>query len=230
MKAVSLNKKLPINFLLSINNILEVYSTEITFSLVTEKHSDDETAQISQNISYLKVVTFLQSILNNSIVVCMDDPFMDTWSKLDNNVLVLPEVGDMVLLAALHCKLNSLMAEDSEVPSLQMRDVVEDVTFEYYCVDELEYIELPQDEEWCPELSYWSMPWWKRDDVVTFDKVASSQEKLQEWMASDTCSSIEEFSKDIFNEISNQFDKDQNGPCEVIEVDFTKKYKPKLVD
>lgn len=235
MKAVTLNKKVPLNLIISTNNNIELYNCFLTFSLVTETDNKSEDAlrkaQIDQNISFSKVVTFLENILNNSIVIDREDKFINTWSSLDNNIMVLPDVSDTMLIACLHAKLNSLICENSCIDTVQLFDITENMTFDYFN-DGDPYSELPLDEEWCPELSFWETPWWFRDDVVTFDKIAEDSTSYSKWIDSNERAEIIGLSTEIFNEIEKQFTQEITniGLGEIIEVDFSKKFKPTLVD
>lgn len=235
MKAVTLNKKVHLNLIISTHNVLELYNCDLTFSLITDTDNVSEAAmqkaQIEQNISFSKVVTFLENIFNNSVVINRDDPFINTWSSLDNNIVVLPEVSDTMLIACIHAKLNSLICENSCIDNVRLNDITEDIMFEYFSDGE-PYNELPSDEEWCPELSLWNTPWWFRDDVVTFDKIAEDKQAYDSWLVSVEREEIVDLSSEIFDAIEKQFTQKITdlAPGEIIEVDFGKKFKPKLVD
>jgi len=107
----------------------------------------------------------------------------------------------------------------------------ENITFEYFN-DGDPYSELPLDVEWCPELSFWDTPWWFRNDVVTFDKIAEDETSYSKWIDSNERAEIIGLSIEIFNEIEKQFTQEIKniGLGEIIEVDFSKKFKPTVVD
>jgi len=239
MKSIFLTKKLPVNFILYENNTLEVFNSYITFSLQTEAENNSkaelEVAQKNQNISFSRISTFLDSIVNDSIVIERHDPALSQFSSMINNIIMLPKVADMVLVSALHAKLNSIILPNSFVSQVTINDIREDMTFEYHAIDE-DYDELPSNESWCPEFSYWDTPWWFREDIITYDSAASDISNYHEWLNSGEKDKIESFSVMLFDEINEQFDKlfdseSRSEPGMVIDVDFSqKKFVPKLVD
>ena len=109
------------------------------------------------------------------------------------------------------------------------------MTFNYTFIDDGEgYTELPSYAEWCPELSYWSTPWWCREDITTIDRIAKNQEEYDKWVSGDKIT-VEESSNELFASIDSQYENmfSESDPKEgdLIDVDFKRStWKPRLVD
>jgi hypothetical protein len=242
VKNIDLTKTVPISLFLLNNNVLEMLCVDFSFTLITEAESDSAEdllqARVNQNVSFAKIVTFLDSVLNETVVYSIDDANLvdKKFDQIENNFMILPDVSEMVLLSALHYKLNSIISENSLVTAITCNDKLQNLSFSYNFIDEGEgYTELPSYEEWCPELSYWNDPWWCRNDITTIDRVAASEEEYHSWLSGDKIT-VEQQSVEVFDSIDSQFkelfseDADKTE-AELIDVDFKKStWKPRLVD
>lgn len=241
MKSIDLTKTIPLNLFLFSENALENLSVDLSFTLITEAESDSPEHMIQarqdQNSSFSKVVTFVESVLNETFVYSINDQDLvnDNFYCLQNNFMVLPDVSEMTILASLHYKFNSIISDNSLVTTITLNEKMQNLTFNYTFIDDGEgYTELPSFAEWCPEYSYWDMPWWCRKDVMTLDRVAKDKEEYDKW-CSEQKSQVEQSSIDLFNEIDNQYKEmfsnidEMEKEGELIEVDF-KNTKPRLVD
>ena len=241
MKSIDLTKTIPLNLFLFSDQALENLSVDLSFTLITEAESDSvehlKQARQDQNSSFSKVVTFVESVLNETFVYNISDGDLvnDNFYCLQNNFMVLPDVSEMTILAALHYKFNSIISDNSLVTTITLNEKMQNLTFNYTFIDDGEgYSELPSHSEWCPPLSYWDSPWWCRKDIMTLDRVAKDQEEYDKWCSSEK-SKVDQSSVDLFDEIDNQYqamfsdiDIDEKEG-ELIEVDF-KNTKPRLVD
>jgi hypothetical protein len=194
-------------------------------------------ARKDQNIAYQKIVTLIEQLLDQSVVYEMDysDLVYDTFSQYGNNLITLPVLNEMSLIAALHSKFNVIVSSNTHVDRIKMKDTNDNLQYEFTMVDEDEYLELPRDDVWSTELSYFSGCWWQRNDVNTMDKNASSQEEYEEWCKVKQENNVDEQFKSLFMEIEKQIDSffasGSENPADVIDVDFEKNtWKPKLVD
>jgi hypothetical protein len=73
-------------------------------------------AQIDQNISFTKIMYFLEVVVNESIlysVEAMESVAKTIYGKISNNLILTPDVSEGVLLALLHMKLNHITQENS---------------------------------------------------------------------------------------------------------------------
>lgn len=242
MKSIDLTKTMPLNLLLFSDNAFETLVVDLSFTLITEADSDSMDdigqARIDQNSSFTKIVTFAESILNETVVFDINDSKIITehFGKLQNNFMMLPNVSEMTIMAALHCKLNHIINDNSYVTSISCNEKIQNLTFSYTLIDDLEgYTELPSDAEWCPEFSYWDTPWWSRRDIVTIDRVAADQEEYDNWLAVDKIK-VEASSQDLLKAIDDQyidlFSDTEIKEGDIIEVDFEQKksWGPRLVD
>lgn len=240
MKAIDLTKTIPVNIMLFNNNTLESLNLDLSFTLATtaisESQKDLDQARLDQNVSFTKIVTFIDCVIKDSVVYSRQDTELveQIFGSVENNFITLEDVSEMVLIAALHCKFNSLISENSMVSTVTMKEKIQDMQFNYTFMDEGEgYTELPSKSEWCPELSYWNEPWWMRADVITIDRIAETQEELEKWRSTDMIT-VEESSKALFDQIDQQykemFSEDEVKQGELVEIDFDKKPGLRLVD
>ena len=241
MKSIDLTKTIPINLLLFTENALETLVVDFSFTLITEAETDSvadmSQARIDQNSSFTKIVTFCENVLNETVVFSVEDcDIVDTWfAELQNNFMMLPNVSEMTMIAALHYKLNSIISESSLVTTITLNEKIQNLTFNYTFIDDGEgYTELPSHSDWCPELSYWPEPWWCREDITTIDRVARSQEEYDNWVVGDKIT-VEKSSTDLFSSIDSQyedmFSESEPKDGDLIDVDFKQStWKPRLVD
>lgn len=241
MKTINLTKTVSLQLLLLNNTCIDPLNCDFSFSIITEAESNSENdldnARLNQNISFAKAVTFVESFINESILYRKADEelYGAILTSMENNVITLPELSEITLLAALHCKLNSIIGENSHITSVHLFDKVNNLNFTYSFLNEGEgYFELPTTEEWVHEHSYWDTPWWERNDVYTMDRIAETKEEHEKWMNSDDRKTALEVGEALFADIENEFTNlfnEDSGEAEIIEVDFTaNRFKPKLVD
>ena len=153
------------------DTIIEFMRFKITFSMLTEAMSgskeDVELAQLNQSTSFSKVITFIEAVLTNSMVITQEMSEEVRQSLLisyDNNVIVLPQCAEVYLIASIHKKLNSIVSEGTIVESVSLEDLENNLTYHYTLVDD-EYTELPDTQEWLGDYSVWDQPWWDRCDI-----------------------------------------------------------------
>jgi len=248
MKSFTMEKTIPLN-LVGLDDVIHqinVARYELTFSLVTDAPTDSSEdllkASLEQNVSFAKVVTFIEGVIEHSIMIAFDNKdfkqiFDMGW---ENNIMVMPDVNESTLIATLHSKLNHIVADNTFVETLSLKDLTHNITYQYFKNDEENYSELPTKEEWITELSHWQTPWWQRDDAVTTDYDAETKEMLEEWKAKAEESDLETKNREIFTDIEDavheavaKITKPDSERGQLVEVDFTKKkkdrWKPTLV-
>lgn len=237
MKSFTLEKTLPIKLILidQANNLLDIANYNVSFTMVTEADHEDtksiQQAQLNQNISYTKIVTFIEGVLDNSLVYCIDqESVYSDLSKYDNNFLVLPDLTESMLISALHCKLNVIAEENTYVDSVILKDTEANISYQYVITPDEGYAELPADQSWVGEYPYWDTPWWYRNDISTMDNNAHTAEQYERWTEIKNSGKIDEMNTETFRAIEEQLteifvqaQKDISGPGEIIEVDFANK-------
>jgi hypothetical protein len=132
----------------------------------------------------------------------------------------------------LHSKLNTITGPNTVIETVKLEDINENMMYEYSHNNEDAYLELPAINEWVTDMSYWQIPWWFRNDISTSDKLATSQEELEEWQSKfdevEKCNT--ETFKEIEIEILESWQKlDNSPPGELIKVDFGKKKPEKNI-
>lgn len=246
MKSFTLEKSVPVKLLFvnHISNLIEVNDYDIKFMMITEAESNDQEhmtqAYYDQNVSFSKVVNFLSKVINNSLVFDREcaDHVIQNFADYDNNMIMLPDISDRTLTAALHCKFNSIISKNTIVEKVTVLDKLEDITYEYLLIDD-DYSELPTEETWCGDLSYWDECWWHRNDTGTIDNRAQNQEEYDNWLELKQEQNIDQLNTSLFTEVEEYykelFHTNKHKEGEVIEVDFESKttttpWKPTLVE
>lgn len=175
MKRFTLEKTCPIKLMVydDAASRLEIRDYVFTFSLMTDptEYNDVIEAQIDQNISFTRIMFLLDIIVNESILYSADAivPVSEKiYSKINNNLLLTPDVSEGTLLALLHMKLNHICQKNSMVEKVKLMDVQDNINYELTCDDE-DLEDLPSVREWSTEFSHWSTPWWTRNDAYTWD-------------------------------------------------------------
>lgn len=242
MKSFLLEKTVPVKFITVVNNTLLMSDYDLSFTMVTEfvpNRMEYNEAQKLQNISFTKVVTFITDILDGSVVfdAGLDDDIISKFYEFNNNFVTLPFIDESTLMAALHCKLNAIVDENTHIDRIKLLEKTENICYEYVSIDE-EYTELPSEEEWNTEFSYWKGCWWNRPDVNTMDRNAKDKKEYDDWMRLVKENNLEKLYTQLFEDIEKVFANIDGSAGEVIEVDFEKSdvshgkhiWKPVLVD
>jgi len=225
MNSFVLEKTLKLRLIaLSSTQDLNILNYDFKFTLLTvmesESSSDLEKAQQTQNISYNTIITFLTDLVDNSIIVVGNKASdMDAISGFTNNLIVVPDLSELSLIATLHSKLNAITAEATTVDKITLRDVDSDLSYEYILLDD-HYDELPSAEEWSNELSYWPGCWWNRVDITTSDRIAENKKEHTKWLKIKKEHNIDEINKQWLHSIEQAFACTSLGEGQVIEVDF----------
>lgn len=241
MKHFQLKKSMPLKLMISneIDNLLEVANYKISFTILTHTESSNKEdliqAQKNQNVSFAKITALIEHILNQSIVTSKQqaNDVHESISIFENNIIVLPNITDDILAAALHCKFNSVIAKNTHVDSVVLEDLDDNLCYEYLLIDD-DYTELPDTNEWNNNLGYFDTPWWISNDIRTMDRDAADAEELAGWKKLSQEENVDVLNYNLFAMLEEQFDKifDQDEtPGEIIEVDFkeTEKWQPKIV-
>ncbi len=187
MKRFTLEKTCPIKLMVYDETTarLEIKDYIFTFSLMTDPEGYDDLikAQIDQNISFTKIMYFVEVVVNESILYSVDaiKPVTEKiYGKISNNLILSPDVNEGVVLALLHMKLNHICQENSIVEKVRLHDTADNIHYELTC-DDTDLEDLPSVQDWIGEHSLWDEPWWVRNDAHTWDVDFESAESLNEF-------------------------------------------------
>lgn len=248
MKSLSLEKTSRVKLMVLEHKKFVVREYEISFSLITPLSEADKPLselQLDQNISFAKVICFIDAVFNNSILITHENmnQYEQTLCEYSNNFVLLPDVADTTIIHAIYNKLSSIVSEMTQVTSVTLTDLDDHLKYRldiYEEEDESE--ELPTITEWLGELAFNKEPWWKRSDETTWDGVAKNQDELEAVRnnkpeETEETSMFEEIEESIVT-LFKTIEKEANGEIagEIIEVDFnqepkkkTKKWKPTII-
>lgn len=251
MRILSLEKSSKINFIVIENKKFVVRHYEISYSMLTRAGVDEKEMDelyLEQNISFAKVMCFIEAVLNNSILLTTDSlPYYEkTLCEFENNYVLVPDVADNVIIGVIMSKLNSIVGENTEVNAITLVDLDEQLKYRLEIFEDDDDSDLPDIKTWLGDLALNDKPWWLRSDETTWDGVAKTQEEYELVKASvtseDADDNIEE-SYSMFEEIEEsirslyktvKLAEDPEAAADIIEVDFSqenkkKKWKPKLI-
>ena len=134
MRQVTLNKTLPMRVLMldTDQNAIQTTEYRLTYSMTTtvdtEAVDPHLEAQKAQNKSYAKVNTFVEQILDHSFIIQIGNPDLKFIEKYNNNIIVMPDLGETTFLAALHCKLNHIVDKNTFVDNLALVDTDQQIS------------------------------------------------------------------------------------------------------
>lgn len=241
MKKFTLEKTVPLKIMLFDSSVcrLEIKDYVFTFSLMTETEDYDNPieAQIDQNISFSKIMFFLEAIVDESIMYSVDDAEIVTKTihgNIGNNLILTPDINEGILLALIHMKLNTICQPYSTVEKVRLMDKNDNINYELTC-DDPDLEDLPSIQDWNDELSLWPEPWWLRDDPLSWDIDFDTKENLESFReALGTPDFVKDFAG-IGDQVRAMFvkqledkgliDKQEKGT--LIEIDFTSEQEPK---
>lgn len=251
MRLLSLEKSSKINLIVIENKQFVVRHYEVSFSMITRASADEkemEELQLEQNISFAKVMCFVDAILNNSILIAVDSlPYYEkTLCEFGNNYVLVPDVADNTIISVIMSKMNSIVGEHTEVNSITLFDLDEQLKYRLEIYEEDDDSELPDIKSWLGDLALNDAPWWNRSDESTWDGVAKTQEEYDAVKETRDKELLEEETEEaysLFDDIEDsirslyknvKMAEDPEAAAEVIEVDFAqeskkKKWKPKII-
>lgn len=243
MRSLSLEKSSHIKLIVLENKRFIVRHYEVSFSMLTRASEDlkemDE-LQLEQNVSFAKVMCFVDAILNDSIIITVDDlpHYEKTLCEFLNNYVLLPDTADNTFISVLTSKFNAIVGENTEVNSVTLFDLDDQLKYRLEIYEEDDEAEIITLKDWLGEFALNDTPWWNRPDETTWDGAAKTQEEFDAIKNNVTDEDKDSIFDDIEESIRTLYKSVQQGDsdseAEVIEVDFQnetkkKKWKPKLV-
>lgn len=245
MRNLALEKNSRIRLLVIENKRFFIRHYEITFSMNSfiEGDVDVNKLQIDQNVAFAKALTFIDAILNDSVLITVDMlPFYEkTFCEFENNFVLVPDTTDPTLISAIQRKLTAIIGDCAEVVSLVLYDMDDQLRYRLETYEQNEKDDdLPSIKEFLGEFHLTDVPWWDRADETTWDGVAANQEEYDVIKNKVTATSDdEEPTLSMFEEIEENIRavyKNAENTGQIIEVDFTeqakkktKKWKPEII-
>jgi hypothetical protein len=243
MRSLSLEKTSQIKLIVLEHNRFVVRQYEISFSMLTRSSEDikeTDQLQIEQNISFAKVMCFIDSILNDSIIITADNlpHYEKTLCEFSNNYVLLPDTIDNTVIDVLTSKLNAIVGDNTEVNSVTLFDLDEQLKYKLEIIEDDDDDDIVNIKEWLGEFVLNDVPWWQRGDESTWDGVAKDREEYDKVKSSTSDDETESIFEEIDDTIRSMYkimkSESSDSSAEVIEVDFQnetkkKKWKPKLV-
>lgn len=243
MRSLSLEKTSQIKLIVLEHNRFVVRQYEISFSMLTRSGEDikeTDQLQVEQNISFAKVMCFIDSILNDSIIITADNlpHYEKTLCEFSNNYVLLPDTIDNTVIDVLTSKLNAIVGDNTEVNSVTLFDLDEQLKYKLEIIEDDDDDDIVNIKEWLGEFVLNDVPWWQRGDESTWDGVAKDREEYDKVKSSTSDDETESIFEEIDDTIRSMYkimkSESSDSSAEVIEVDFQnetkkKKWKPKLV-
>lgn len=131
------------------------------------------------NLACTKIKFWTGQILTNSIIFSNQNEWAteNFANQVDNNLVVTPEPPiDDHLVLVLHSKFEALAAGAFTISEMDIwSDSANGMSFTFKGDSS---IHLPDMEDWVGERSYFTKPWWMRDDASTLDTVPSEDADL----------------------------------------------------
>lgn len=244
MKTLKMEKCIPVRMIAldAENGYMDIADLELSYVIATEV--DDPTAekllqaQLDQNVGFAKINIFVENMMDNNILVTVPGTEI-LGEKLDifeNNIVMLPDLTEVTLMSTLYAKFNTITGRDTNVKSISIKNIRDNVTYSFDLGDEEDddYTELPTATEWLGDYPYWEKTWWERDDISTYDKGAETLEELESWKIHSRENRVDELNRQtfieiekevtsVFDRVTQERDKNTEHAGELIEIDFKHK-------
>lgn len=188
----------------------------------TELFPNEPLADNTQSLMtgfFSKLKYFNEQVLDNSLLISNDNEwalarFLEANGLADtsNNVILLPDnASDARLSEVLQCKFRALANDAITVGFIQVKAADSHGLAFTFVGDSL--FCLPDMENWIGERSYFTKPWWERDDASTMDVTPSEDSDLNS-------------PPNFAYSLGFLLEEDQNTPPKVIRAEF----KPRVID
>lgn len=238
MNRFYIEKTFPLNLVLMNSSVPMITPRyyELTYTLETEEETGDlDKISAAHSTSFEILDFFINDILNNSVVIDLElievsDEFVSQY--FENNIMVVPGMGEGTLIACLHSKFNTIIDKLSSVHSVGISDP--NMRLKQVLVLEEDYVSiLPEQEEWLGEYPFWNTPWWEDNSTRTYDNYNETKKDQTTWARKKKKEDIDAMLASpleiIRGQVANDYTSEKDG--EVIEVEFEakKKWEPTVV-
>lgn len=172
MSRSSLTRKTSLNLIHFDGNSLEPHQVDVEFGLYTVISEDQDFDQVQTefNITYAKILTLVQGVMDGAIVLDSQTyhehvEYLGAW---DNVIITLPVLSDSQLAAALFLKFLHICDPDTMVSHVSITDPVLGVTWTHeYTGTDIDPEIL--DTQYMGKYPVWPKPWWLRSDSLLHD-------------------------------------------------------------
>jgi hypothetical protein len=233
---MTIKKTVPLSFVYYHSDTNEFvprfYDLEFTIYSVPDDDSDEEAlhkAAIGQTVSFQKCMFVLENCLDGALVT---DPNGITFVRdlvddgAEGNFVMLPELTEQFTVGAIQAKLNALCTGSTLVDQVRLVDVRERLCFELFADGGVTEGLLPEHGTWLGNFPFWSVPWWNRNDTLTFDVYAESIEEHEEWLEEDNQARVKlesvaelvEIERHVREKYSTKAQPSSKGPAQIIDI------------
>lgn len=145
---------------------------------------DDDTYDFNVEVAFSKIKFWFDNVVDNSLMLNRDNTwaqraFLDQDGKqsVDNQLVILPnEPTDATLAEVLQSKMNALSGNSVSFGLVELTsDDDSGLNVVFTGVGEFN---LPDMEEWVGTPSFFTKPWWARDDASTIDVLPTEDADL----------------------------------------------------
>lgn len=159
------------------NNTISPESWQISFDFFP---IDEEYDHLSLNIALEKITYLIEEVLYFSLIIGNNNDWaVENLISASNNVVLCPgEPTDEMLAVLLRNKFDAIANNVLSIGIFEISSSL--VNYVYFGFDENEGLidNLPDMKSWVGEKSYFSLPWWHRNDASTLDVVPSDDADL----------------------------------------------------
>jgi hypothetical protein len=201
----------------------------ITWSMYTQKPEDSSTFDVSvdQNISYQKIVHWLENYVDQSFWYCPESQgcINAHFASSGNYLFITPDVTINTLANVLMAKFNTLCKDNVFVDSLGLLDYHTGIEYEH---EDIEYGKvlsiLPTANEFVGEFSIYEYPWWCRDTISSYDMNATSMEEAMnirkdlDERSAEINADFNKIEKEIYNQMELIYPEEEKKRGQVIEL------------
>lgn len=157
--------------------------TEVIYD---DEHEDDEAYHLNTRIAIAKIKFWFDNFIDGSVFMNRGNEWAqraflgeEGAQSVDNPIVLLPdEPTDQMLCEALQSKMNALAGNFLTFGLTELQsDDLSGLSFIFTGVGEFN---LPEIDEWVGERSFFTKPWWSRNDASTIDIIPGEDDNILE--------------------------------------------------
>lgn len=150
-----------------------------------DQETEDTQAIFRSQVAMAKIRYWLEACVEDCVMFNRDNDWavaafltVDEDSPgVSNKVMILPDdPGEDILLQIFQSKLQNLAGDSMRIGVMEL-DIEDGNGFHFTYVGDGE-MDLPTNEEWVGEISYFNKPWWARGDASMMDLMATEETDL----------------------------------------------------
>lgn len=152
--------------------------------LYDDEHEDDDAYLFNTKIALAKIKFWFDNFIDGSVLMDRGNDWAqraflseEGQQSVENHIVLFPdEPTDQLLAEVFQSKMNALGGNFLTFGLVELNsDDLSGLTFIFTGVGEFN---LPEIEEWVGERSYFTKPWWSRDDASTIDVIPDDKADL----------------------------------------------------